>query len=106
MRKRTAAEGLLLRFDTEHLRQLLWRIYQHVRRDGLERVRRESVRQPDRVHAGIARGEHIDLGIADHDGLLGADAILFEQRARALRVGLLGVEAVAAVDLREEFAEA
>src|SRR5580704_2561182 len=54
-----------------------------------------------RMHSRIARGFDIHVGVSYHHGLVRRGLQLAQQNLRALRVGLLGFEAVAAVDVAE-----
>ncbi len=62
----------------------------------------------DAASATAAGGEHVDVSVADHNGFAGQDrnarysAGLGDEALEAVWVGLLGVEAVAAVVLEEE----
>ena len=66
----------------------------------------------DGAGPAVAGGEDVDVGVADHDGVGGGDGGVGEgggfgdEGAEAVGVGLLGVEAVAAVVLEEEGGEA
>ena len=66
----------------------------------------------DGAGSAVAGGEDVDVGVADHDGFGGGDGDAGEgggfvdEGAEAVGVGLLGVEAVAAVVLKEEGSEA
>jgi hypothetical protein len=51
-------------------------VHNDIRIFGLQRVRSESVGYGDGPHAGIASGAHIDVRVADDDGLLRRNATL------------------------------
>jgi hypothetical protein len=65
----------------------------------------------DAARAAVASGEDVNVGVADHDGLGGDNGAVCEkarfgdESLQTVRVGLLGVEAVAAVVLEEEARE-
>ena len=83
-----------------------------VGRDVGEGVGFEAEGAADAVGAAVASSEDVDVCIADHDGFGGSDgaagdaAGFGEEDLKAVRVGLFGVEAVAAVVLKEEAGEA
>ena len=62
----------------------------------------------DTAGATVAGGENVDVGVADHDGFSGGDGVagdsarFRDQTLKAVRVGLLCVEAVASVVLEKE----
>src|SRR5579859_763801 len=85
--------------------QLRGRINQHVRRSRLQGVGSESVGYTAAPDAGIAGGEHVNIRIADDDGFFRRAAAFTAQSVYAQRVGLLGGEAVSAVDLKEEITQ-
>ena len=66
----------------------------------------------DGAGSGVAGGEDVDVGVADHqgfgwrDGLAGEGGGFGDEGEEAVGVGLFGVEAVAAVVLEEEAREA
>ena len=73
-----------------------------------ERVGFEAEAAADAVSAAVAGGKDVGVGIADHDGFGGSDlpasdgAGFGDESLEAVRIGLFGVEAVAAVVLEEE----
>jgi hypothetical protein len=73
-----------------------------------ERVRLEAEGAADAACARVAGGEDVGVGVADHDGFGGGNrapgdcAGFGDEGLNAVRVGLFGVEAVAAVVLKEE----
>ena len=66
----------------------------------------------DGAGAAVAGGENVYVGVADHKGMGGGDGFarddagFGDEGEKAVGVGLLGVEAVAAVVLEEETREA
>jgi hypothetical protein len=76
-----------------------------------EGVGLEAEGAADAAGAGVAGGEDVRVGVADHDGFCGGDGVsgdcagFGDEGLDAVRVGLLGVEAVAAVVLEEEAGE-
>jgi hypothetical protein len=66
----------------------------------------------DAVSAAVAGGEHVNVSVADHDGFGWGDsatregASFLDEGFEAVGVGLLGVEAVAPIVLKEEAGEA
>jgi hypothetical protein len=80
-------------------------IHQNIGRLVLQRMRSEAISYADGDHARVASRIHVDVGVTDDRGVLRLQAILFEQPARALRIGLLGREAVAAIDLLKELTQ-
>ena len=68
----------------------------------------EAEAAADAVSAAVAGGKDVGVGIADHDGFGGSNlpasngAGFGDESLEAVRIGLFGVEAVAAVVLEEE----
>jgi len=79
---------------------------EYVWRGGGQSVRGETVGDADGVEAGVSAGFNVDVGVADDGGLMRRDAGFFEQFEGAFGVGLFSGEAIAAVDLGEEWSEA
>ena len=79
---------------------------------GGQGVRGEAEGAADGAGSAVAGGEDVDVGVADHDGFGGGDGDAGEgsgfgdESLEAVWVGLLGVEAVASVVLKEEWSEA
>jgi hypothetical protein len=79
-----------------------------VGRDVGEGMGFEAEGAADAAGTGVAGGEDVDVGVADHDGFGGGDGLACDgagfgdEDEDAVRVGLFGVEAVAAVVLEEE----
>ena len=76
-----------------------------------EGVRLEAEGAADAARAAVAGGEDVDVGVADHDGFCRSDGTPGDvtgfryEPLKTVRVGLLGVEAVAAVVLEEKAGE-
>src|ERR1700733_1527299 len=74
-------------------------------------MRIEAEGAANAARGAVAGGEDVNVGVADHDGLgrgngvAGEDGGFGDESLQAVRVGLLGVEAVAAVVLEEEARE-
>jgi hypothetical protein len=81
-------------------------IDEHVRRIFLEVVAAKSVGHAADPGPGIARCLYIDFRIADDHGLRGSGAEFAQDRINAHRVGLLALEAVAAIDKTKVIADA
>ena len=79
---------------------------EYVCRGGGQSVWGEAIGNADGVEAGVSAGFNVDVGVADDDSLMRADADFFEQFKGAFGIGFFGREAIAAVDLREEWSEA
>src|SRR5207237_10282792 len=77
-----------------------------IRGGGLRSVGREAVIHAAAPYAGIAGGEHVNVGIADKQSLFRGTAIFIQQSLRAQWIGLLCREAVTAVDLQEKICQA
>jgi hypothetical protein len=77
-----------------------------------EGVRLEAEGAADAACAAVAGGEDVDVGVADHDGFGGSDgtacdgAGFGDEALDAVGVGFFGMEAVAAIVLKEEGCEA
>jgi hypothetical protein len=68
-------------------------------------VRSEAVGDAAGGDAGVASGEHVDGGVSDHESVSGLGVGLAKNGLDAHGVGLLGVEAVAAVNANEKISE-
>lgn len=79
---------------------------------GDERLWGEAEGAADGLCSGVAGGEDVYVRVADHDGLGGGDGLTCDgggfgdEGEEAVGIGLFGVEAVAAVVLKEERREA
>ena len=79
---------------------------------GGEGVGRQAEGAADRTRATVAGGENVNVGVTHHEGLSGCNrfacdsAGLSDESEKPVGVGLLGVEAVAAVVLEEKAVEA
>ena len=71
-------------------------------------VRFESEGATNAADAAVARGENVDIGIADHNGFIGWDGVASQggcfgnESLETMRVGLFGVKTVAAIVLEEK----
>ena len=79
------------------------RRHEHIRRSGFESVWREAVADADAEDAGVASGDHIDVGVTDDDGFFRIRVRFAEKRLDAEWIGFFSMEAIAAVDLKEKF---
>src|SRR5574341_1874720 len=70
-----------LRGELETLSQLGGGVHQHVGRGGFERMGGEAVGDAAGPEAGVAAGEHVDVGVADDHGVVRGDAGLLQERA-------------------------
>src|SRR4051812_43379054 len=90
----------------EDVRPLTRRIHQHVWRGTLERMWGEPVADTNAEDSRAARGDHVDVRVADDNSFSRVDAGFAEQSLDAEWVWFLGVKAVAAIDLEEKLREA
>ena len=76
--------------------------------DGEQGLGREAKRAADGSGSAVAGGEDVYVGVADHqslsggDGLAGQGAGLCNESKKTVRIWFFGMEAVAAVVLKEE----
>ena len=77
----------------------------HIGRSFAQGVGGEAVGYAAGPEAGVASGDDVDGGVADHEGFVGTVFCFLQNGLGALRIGLLGGEAVSAVDVGEEFGE-
>ena len=97
-----------MRIDAEYLEPIGGGVGEVVGWGVDEGVGLEAEGAADAAGATVAGGEYVDVGVADHDGFGGGDGVardgagFGDEALEAVRVGLLGVEAVAAVVLEEE----
>src|SRR2546423_155896 len=71
-----------------------------------EGVRSEAVLYSHAVDSCVAGRQHINVRVADDHRLAGLHTGLLQQRLHSDGIGLLSVEAVAAIDLKEVAAQA
>src|SRR5436309_13693079 len=83
----------------KYLCPLVSGVDQNVWRGGFEGVGREPVADAYAEDARVACGQDIDIRVADNDSFLGSRACLTEKGFDSERIRLLGVEAVAAINL-------
>src|SRR5260370_28936005 len=91
--------------ESEHPRQFVGRIYEHIGTSLLKRMGRETIVHGHRPEASVAPSFDVDMRVPDNRGFLRTHSMLFEQPARAFGVGLLGGKAVSPIDLAEERAQ-
>ena len=72
----------------------------------IQAVRGKAVGEANGPQTGIAARFNVDVGIPDHDRFFRLGAKFVQQLLRARGIGLLRREAVSAIDLGEEWAEA
>jgi hypothetical protein len=107
-----AIVGLKIHADAQDAKPVGGGVGEVVGRGVDERVGLEAEGAADTAGARVAGGKDVGVGVADHDGLRGGDGApgdcsgLGDEGLEAVWVGLLGVEAVAAVVLEEEAREA
>src|SRR5215469_292636 len=89
----------------KHVCQLGRVVHEHVRRRVFERVRRQTVGHANGISAGVARGDDIHVGVADDHRFFRTSVGFRQERFDARGIGFLGMETVAAVDLKEVLAE-
>src|SRR5215831_8470214 len=85
----------------QHQSQFAGMVDQNIRRSILQGMRRQTIGDSHGINPGIAGREHVNIGVADNNGFLRLRAGLFKQNLHACRIGLLGMEAVSAIDLEE-----
>ncbi len=90
----------------EQLREFVGLIYRYIWRGFTEGVRGEAVGYAAGPEVGVASGDYVYGGVADHQRFFGASFGVVQDGLRAFRVGLFGGEAVATVDVEEELGEA
>src|SRR5467141_778114 len=91
---------------TKNLSQLLGRVYADIGRSKFKRLRGEAVGNAAGPQTRVSAGQHVIRGVADHDRLAAGASQFFEQSLRAQRIGFLGRETVATIDLSEELSQA
>src|SRR6185312_1405945 len=91
--------------SSEYFQPLARALYQHVWRGSFEGVRCESVGASDGIDFGILRGDDIDFRVANQHRFCRLALRVLEQCLHAQRIGLLGFEAVAAVNPEEKIGQ-
>jgi len=98
--------------DVENLKPVCCGVCEVVGRGFGEGVGFKAEGAADAASTAVAGGEDVGVGVADHDGFGGSDGMagdgcgFGDEGFEAVRIGLFGVEAVAAVVLKKEGCDA